>query len=82
MILADNASTAANIVQSIAGGIGSSFIVYISVVMRRGVRKFMGEHDWLIEQTRKNTEAIKRNQEDIRRVLTILEKGRRRDIRY
>lgn len=48
------------VIQSIASGVGTAFIIYISVALRKGLRKFMGEHDWLMNQVKDNTTEIKR----------------------
>lgn len=67
-------NTASNIIASVSGTVGSSLIIYITVLVRKGIRKYLTEHEWLLQQTRENTEAIRKNTAEIRRILDIMER--------
>lgn len=47
----------------------SALTVALLVWLIRVLRKFGGEHEWLMEQTKKNSEATKANTEAIRKIL-------------
>jgi hypothetical protein len=73
-----DANTVANVIQSIGGSVGSAFVIYIAVSLRRYLKKHSNEHEFLMSQTKVDSTGIKENTAAIKRLLELQEKRTRR----
>ena len=67
----------AQFVESAASGLLVVLVGWITATVRRAAKKFMGEHDWLMQTTAKNSTQIAENTQAIKQMLEQ-ERPRRR----
>ena len=80
--MASATSPVAEVIIGVSSGLTTTFIGYLVVTVRKGAKKLMGQHEWLMSTTKDNSDQIAENTRNIKMMLEqreeLISQGRAR----